>query len=279
MERKKEVKKNVFILGIGSDIGAQLALRYLNQGYAVMGTYRHRGSVRSLAQKGICLFQCDVAKKPEIKECINKIKKTAKPWDIFISCVGTMEPIGKFFDVNFNEWENSIIVNSTSQLRFLHELYPYRRKNTLNHVVFFAGGGTNNPFTNYSAYCVSKIMLIKMCELLDDENNDLHTFIVGPGVVKTKIHAETLRNRLAAGSNYSRTKQFLKSNILGTDYKDIFDCINWCIDQGREVSGGRNFSVVHDAWKKRGESFVRQLRADSNKFKLRRFKNSNNKGG
>ena len=30
---------------------------------------------------------------------------------------------------------------------------------------YSAGGGTNNPFTNYSAYCVSKIALIKMCEL------------------------------------------------------------------------------------------------------------------
>ncbi len=274
MARKNAVKKNVFILGIGSDIGAQLADRYLEQGYTVMGSYRSRSSVKSLIHRNICLFKCDIGKRLEIRRCVDKIKKTANPWDIFISCAGTMDPIGRFFNINFEEWENSIIVNSISQLRFLHGLYPHRRKRSLNQVVFFAGGGTNNPFTNYSAYCLSKIMLIKMCELLDDENKNLNVFIVGPGVVKTKIHIETLQSHSLAGSNYARTKQFLESNNPGTDHQDIFDCINWCIEQGRQVSGGRNFSVVHDLWQKSGESLAQQLRADTNKFKLRRFKNS-----
>ncbi len=51
-----------------------------------------------------------------------------------------------------------------------------------------AGGGTNNPFTNYSAYCVAKIALIKMTELLDDEEKKLNIFIIGPGFVRTRIH-------------------------------------------------------------------------------------------
>lgn len=274
MAGKCSVAKNVFILGIGSDIGVQLANRYLEQGYRVFGTYRHRDSVKSLSGKGIYFFQCDTGNSSKIRECVTKIKKAAKPWDIFISCVGTMEPIGKFFEVDFDEWESSVIINSISQLRFLYELYPLRRKGSLKHVVFFAGGGTNNPFTNYSAYCASKIMLIKMCELLNDENKDLNAFIIGPGWVRTKIHAQTLRSRAAAGASFDRTKQFLESNNPGTDYRDIFDCINWCIKQGRQVSGGRNFSVVHDLWRKGGRILVQQLRADSDKFKLRRFKNN-----
>lgn len=274
MAEKRAKIKNIFILGIGSDIGLALARYYLNRGDQVFGAYRSSSSIKSISViKNIRLFKCGLGNKSGIRKCVVKYKTLGRPWDIFISCVGTMEPIGNFFKVNFDEWEKSVIVNSTAQLRFLHGLYPYRRKNSLNHAVFFAGGGTNNPFTNYSAYCASKIMLIKMCELLDDENKDLNTFIVGPGWVRTKIHAQTLQSRLA-GSNYVRTKQFLKSDIPGTDYRDIFDCINWCIDQGRQVSGGRNFSVVHDAWQKKEKSLARQLRADPNKFKLRRFKNN-----
>jgi len=275
MANRKIKNKNIFILGVGSDIGAALAKYYINQGHQVFGTYRTASSIKSIsASKNIHLFKCDLADKSGIKKCADKYKALGKPWEIFISCAGTMEPIGKFFKVDFDEWENSVIVNSTAQLRFLHELYPCRRKNSLDHVVFFAGGGTNNPFTNYSAYCVSKIMLIKMCELLDDENKDLNTFIIGPGWVRTKIHTETLQSRLAAGSSYGKTKQFLKSSAPGTDYQDIFDCINWCINQGRRVAGGRNFSVVYDAWQNKGKSLAGQLRADPDKFKLRRFKNN-----
>jgi len=185
-----------------------------------------------------------------------------------------MEPIGKFFKCDFDTWEQSIRVNSTAQLRLLHEIYPLRRKGSTCHVVFFAGGGTNNPFTNYSAYCAAKIMLIKICELLDDENKDLNVFIIGPGWVRTKIHNQTLNSRSAAGRNYERTLEFIRSKNNGTDYKDIYDCINWCIAQGRAVSGGRNFSVAHDIWHNGGKALARQLRATHDKFKLRRFKNN-----
>ena len=143
----------------------------------------------------------------------------------------------------------------------------------MSHVVFFAGGGTNNPFTNYSAYCVSKILLIKMCELLDDENTDLNVFIVGPGWVRTKIHDQTLDNPKGAGNSYERTLEFLESEGSGTSYEDIYDCINWCIAKGRDVAGGRNFSVVYDTWRQGGEQLAEQLRGDSDKFKLRRFGN------
>jgi len=112
-----------------------------------------------------------------------------------------------------------------------------------------------------------------MCELLDDENENLNAFILGPGWVRTKIHEQTLQSGLA-GVNYKRTREFLESDIPGTDYRDIFGCINWCIDNGRQVAGGRNFSVVHDLWKKKGKFLAQQLRADPDKFKLRRFKNS-----
>lgn len=266
--------KSVFILGIGSDIGKALAERYLSEGCAVAGTYRHRSSVRGFVSKhDIRVFECELSDKNSIAEFIKKYKRSAAPWDIFISCVGSMEPIGKFFECDFDRWEGAVITNSLAQLRILREIYPYRRKKRLCHVAFFAGGGTNNPFSNYSAYCASKILLIKMCELLDDENRDLNAFIIGPGWVRTKIHDQTISSRSSAGGNYSRTLEFLNSDQPGTSHDDIYDCINWCIEKGKCVSGGRNFSVVHDKWKGGGRRLSRQLRGDVNKFKLRRFKN------
>jgi len=274
MQNQRVLAKNIFILGIGSDIGKRLAERYLLLGHSVVGTYRHKISINDLTNMGsLKLIKCDLVNKISTRACLQEYKMINRPWDIFISCVGTMEPIGKFFNSDFSKWEKSVILNSLSQLRFLHDLYPYRRKNKVSHVVFFAGGGTNSPFTNYSAYCVSKIMLIKMCELLDDENKDLNAFIVGPGWVRTKIHAQTLHSRWIAGANYARTKEFLRSKNPGTDYQDIFDCINWCIEQGRDACGGRNFSVIHDQWRKKSLNLAKKLRAYPDKFKLRRFKN------
>ncbi len=266
--------KRVFILGASSDIGKALLVRYLQAGCQVGGTYRNLAAVDDLKnRRDLYLYYCSLNDAAGIAEAVRSFVGQVGGWDTFISSIGTEEPIGRFFDCNFDEWESSVVVNSTAQLRVLHQLYPYRCKGETCNVVFFAGGGTNNPFPSYSAYCISKILLIKMCELLDDENKDLNVFILGPGFVRTKIHKQTLDHRAVAGQNYERTVQFLRPDNPGTSFDDIYECINWAIGQGREVAGGRNFSVVHDPWRQAGARLVEQLRGDSNKFKLRRFGN------
>jgi len=271
--------RNVFILGLSSDIGRALADKYVRDGYKVFGTYRQKNfSQNNFINSCIELFNCDISDKDSIESTIKKYKSVSSPWNIFISCIGSLEPVGGFFACDFDEWEKSIIINSLAQLRFLHEIYPLRKKNEVSNVVFFAGGGTNSPFTNYSAYCLAKIMLIKICELLDDENNDLNAFIIGPGWVRTKIHKQTIDNHLSAGNNFHKTMKFLNSKNKGTSFEDIYNCINWCITMGKDAAGGRNFSIVHDPWQNGGKKLAEQLRRDINKFKLRRYGNLS-KGG
>lgn len=266
-------QETVFILGISSDIGMALAERYLKEGYFVVGTYRNKVNFPPTVGQ-VHLLPCDIGSPDSINQAVAAYARLGKPWEIFISAVGTEEPIGQFFDCDFNAWEQSVMVNSTAQLRALHALYSQRRRGRVAQVVFFAGGGTNNAFANYSAYCVSKIVLIKMCELLADESPDLNVFILGPGFVRTKIHQQTLNNRMAAGSNYDKTLAFLTAETPGTSHDDIYRCVNWCVAQGREIAGGRNFSIVHDPWREPGERLVDQLRTDVNKFKLRRHRNA-----
>jgi len=81
-----------------------------------------------------------------------------------------------------------VIVNSIAQLRFLHGIYPYRRKSLGKpRGIFCRGGKRIILLPIIPAYCVPKDpCVIKMCELLDDENKDLNAFIIGPGWVRTK---------------------------------------------------------------------------------------------
>ena len=259
--------KTIIILGINADIGKNLANLFITDGYKVIGTYRKKKPV-NLAKADI--YKCDLTKKKDIIKFIANLKKKKISWDIIFSSVGTSEPISKFFDTNFDKWRESINVNFISQLEVIHSLYKLR-SNYKNSIILMAGGGTNNPFTNYSAYCVSKIALIKMCELIDDEYKNINTFIIGPGFTKTKTHLETLKAGKKAGKNYLRVKKFLKSSNQGTSFKKIYECILWGIKQGRKIVGGRNVSVVHDKWGT--ENLKTKLLNDRNKYKLRRFKN------
>ena len=266
---------NVFVLSASADIGCALAGFYADDGWNVVGTYRSPAGVATLAGRpNVTLLSCDVASPDSLRAAVDDYRRLNRPWDVFVSAVGQLDPIGPWTSLDFDAWEQSVIVNSTGQLRALHALYPLRRTGREVHAAFFAGGGTNNPLTNYSAYCVSKILLIKMCELLHDEVADLNAFIMGPGFLPTKIHRQTLEHEEAAGPGYAKTLEFYRHADRSATYRKIYECLTWCVAQGRTVVGGRNIAVEHDAWKDRGSALAEALRDDPDKFRLRRAWNA-----
>jgi len=245
----------VFIAGISSDIGRELALLYSARSHRVLGTFRTAAHVEPLRDRqGVDLVSCDVAKPDSIRSAVDRLKTVDKPWDTFIGAVGQLDP------------------NSVGQLRLLREIYPLRRRDTLAKVAFLVGGGINGPFRNYSAYCLGKILLVKACELLHDEAPDVHAVAIGTGWVDTKIHRQTLEAGERAGDNYRQTAEFLEAAQPGTGCTDILACMDWCFGQDRAVTGGRNFSVVHDSWKQEAGLGTSLLR-DPDKYKLRRSGN------
>ncbi|MEA1960387.1 MAG: SDR family oxidoreductase, partial [Bacillota bacterium] len=248
--------------------------RWLIKGWDVLGTYRTKSQgVNKLGDMGAKLVYCDLGQTDSLSQACDELRRLCSQWDVLILCPGTQEPINLFSDCNFEEWEKSIKVNFSSQLRIVHELLPIRNMtNSLGPIVlFFAGGGTNNATINYSAYTISKIGLIKMTELLDAEITDTRFAIVGPGWVKTKIHKSTLSAGSKAGDNYDKTRNMLVSKKC-TPMEDVLDCCDWIIDSPKEIISGRNFSTVFDLWG--SDALALKLIEDSNMYKLRRSGNN-----
>jgi short-subunit dehydrogenase len=261
------------IISISSDIGFYLAKDWLNLGVQVSGTYRTwSNKCDELLKLGAKLIQCDLGDIKSIDDSIRELNKNNK-WDDLIVATGSQEPIGNFSDCNIEVWSNSIDVNFTSQIRFIHGLLPNRNleDSCVPSVLMFAGGGTNSATIDYSAYTISKIASIKMIELLDAEINDTTFSILGPGWVKTKIHDATLQSKEVAGDNYFKTLDMLdKNGEKCNPMEDVINCCNWILSSDRELVGGRNFSLVFDPWDSKE---IEKIRDDSNNFKLRRFGN------
>ncbi len=244
--------------------------RYLRQGTEVLGTYRTRSAqVVELESSGARMLALDVDSPAQVQAFAAEVYESGFRWDALVSAPGLLAPIGPFFETVFGVWERSVITNSTAQLRALHALHASRNRDGVANVIFFAGGGTNGPMDNYSAYCLGKLALIKMTELLHSENPDLQVSIIGTGWVNTKIHQQTLAAGAAAGANLDKTRAFMTSDeAAGTSLERVATCVDWCLNAPRAAVGGRNFSLVHDRWEDPG--FIAALEAEPDSYKLRR---------
>ena len=269
----KKEERSAIIISASSDIGTAMSQRRVARGWDTFGTYRTRSqAVDELENEGIKLVYCDLSDLTSIRDACSNLRVLCPQWDVLVMCPGTQDPVGPFVECGFDEWEESVRVNFTSRMRIIHELLPSRRVNsTLGPcVLLFAGPGTNNAPVNYSAYIVSKIALIKMCELLDAEIPDTRFVIAGPGWVKTKTHNSTLRAGKRAGANYQRTIEKLAGNEC-TPMEQILDCCDWLVNTPRKLISGRNFSVVFDKWET--EELAKMLAKEFNMYKLRRYGN------
>lgn len=251
-----------------------MCLRWRRYGWTVFGTYRTPSAqIDELRKAGVTLSSCDVRDRASIQSTCASLREQCEAWDVLVLAPGRQEPVGPFAVTPFDEWEEGIHVNFLGQLRVIHELLPTRRRNTERPpcVALFAGGGTNNAVLSYSSYTVSKIALIKMCELLDAELGDTRFVIIGPGWVKTKIHQPTLSaGEALAGDNYQKTLAKLAGDEC-TTMDRILDCFDWAITTPCNAVSGRNFSVVFDPWGK--EALEEELRRDPHMYKLRRWRN------
>lgn len=262
------------IVSATSGIGEELCKSWAKKGWKVFGTYRSRSSsVETLEHEyGITLVPCDLASISSIQNACNQLKLIGAGWDVLVFAAGTLDPIGPFETVDFEEWEKSLQINFIQQIRILHTLLSVRNKNSQKaSVLFFAGGGANNAVVNYSSYAISKISLTKMCEFLDAEIADTNFSIVGPGWVKTKIHESTIKaGRDRAGINFDKTKDRLE----GADWVHmdrVIECCTWIVTTQSNGVKGRNFSVAHDYFGTR--ELEKALENDPDMYKLRRDKN------
>jgi NAD(P)-dependent dehydrogenase (short-subunit alcohol dehydrogenase family) len=271
-------KPHALVVSGSSDIGARLIDHWINLGWTISATYRRMSSgVRALQERGAEFYQLDLSDASAVNAYTEALRREARPWNIFMTCPATMEPIAPFLECRFSAWERSFALNFTRQAQILHAALPLRRSDAdqLPIVILWAGPGTNNAPPNYSAEIVAKIAQIKLCEILDAEISDCRFVILGPGWVATKIHQETLSARQSAGANFERTKMKLGGTEC-TPMERITGFVDWAISQPKHVVSGRNFSIVNDIWG--DERLALKLATTPDAFKLRRFLNDWNGG-
>ena len=255
----------ILLIGVTSGIGSALAKHLISLSYNVVGTARQNHVSKDYS---FTILPLDLSCRVSIDNFVEVFSKDYV-WQKIIFCPAVMTPIGPFQSVNINDWLSTFEINFLNQVYLLHSLIScYCGSNP--QVLFFAGGGTNSAPKNYSAYILSKISLIKLVELLNEEIQDVSFSILGPGWVNTKIHNQSLTSNLSDLDSYHETKRRLEHSDF-IPMHEVISSIMWIFSQDKTVVGGRNFSTAHDPFD--SNELPNTLVSNPDVFKLRRHGN------
>ena len=188
--------QTALITGVGKGIGKALAIKFLNEGYAVIGT--SIGGILDYSNKNLRVFTLDLRLTESIAEAVSNTAKIGTKIDFVINNAGVL----------LDEEENAVIpeklrqtleVNLIGSADFTERILPFVKPG--GHIIFISStagsiertGQALNHWPNlYPAYKISKaaINMYMRTLALRLKAQNIVVSSVHPGWVKTEMGGE-----------------------------------------------------------------------------------------
>jgi 3-oxoacyl-[acyl-carrier protein] reductase len=258
--------KNVIITGATSGFGLKIAENFINSGASVSICGRNHEKLISAKDyledilkkaptpekdQSILFFQTDVSKEDEFKNLINTTIEHFGKVDALINNAGIYGPIGKLEDLSSDKWISTFETNLFSIFYGCKYILPHFKENNYGKIINVSGG-REKPFPRFTSYAVSKTAIIKLTEVLAEENKDYNIFInsMSPGGLDTNMLDELLAYdpKIVGEDIY---QEFVKMKNDGGKDPNIGAslCAYLVSDYGDNITG-KYISAIHDNWKK-----------------------------
>ena len=132
-------------------------------------------------------FKRHITNPRQIKAFIAHLKKRRVRWDRLVCSVGSLLPAQDFFECDFDQWQDSVLVNAIRPLRLVPGWTLSIKKQRGPNCIFcwWCGQWCGGPF-------------VRLCDFQDHADKDdgiyrcgifrfdLHVSIIGPGMDKDK---------------------------------------------------------------------------------------------
>jgi NAD(P)-dependent dehydrogenase (short-subunit alcohol dehydrogenase family) len=205
--------KVVLITGAGRGIGRGIALQYAYAGVARLILCARTGKELDEVESRIHEIDDNVEVRKEVVDVTNveevlalaeKIKKgkDGGRLDVLVNNAGTSCPWVPITDVDAKDWWNTLEVNLRGPFNFLHAFLPLltataEKYKTGVNVVNVTSIGAHIVSPGASAYQISKLAVLRLCESVDTEfgKKGVQSVGVHPGGVLTSLseQEESLR--------------------------------------------------------------------------------------
>ena len=200
--------KNVLITGTSSGLGKALAHRYGITGSSVYGISRDQSKVDGFVHH----IECDIEKVYEISFKLSSLLKTVKDIDIVFLNAGVLGEIEYLNKVGIDELERVFTINTWANKMILDYLITNNIK--VKQVVAISSGASQETYTGWGAYSISKAALNMMMKVYAEEQPDIHFLSLSPGPVDTPM--QDFINENIDGNKFKWKKKFSDMKVNNT---------------------------------------------------------------
>ena len=189
-EAKGSTGRTVLITGANRGIGLELARQYAAAGWRVIGTARKPDAASELRELDASIVQLDVTDASSVERMAQDL--TGTPIDLLINNAGIQPLMWTLEEVDFDDFERALAVNTVGPVRVTRALLPHLRAGTLRRIVNVTTNLSSiaeNTEGGFYGYRESKAALNMFTKSLaaDLGEEGFVCIVLHPGWVKTDL--------------------------------------------------------------------------------------------
>ncbi|MFD3851722.1 SDR family NAD(P)-dependent oxidoreductase [Streptomyces microflavus] len=184
------------VTGASRGIGRRLSLRLANEGFSLGLISRKENDCNEVAEEckalgvDVEVYPLDVRDRAETQKTVSATIRRFGKIDLLINNAAVVESAGSpLWETHPDEWVKIIETNLLGPYFLNRYVVPGMISSRRGRVIHLSTNAVTLGRPDYSAYCTSKIGLLRMSELLNARSSryEVFSFDITPGVVMTDM--------------------------------------------------------------------------------------------
>ena len=195
------------ITGAGRGIGRAIALAYAKEGARLALAARTLSELEETANQAeslgaaTCVIPTDISDQVQAEDMVRQTLDRYSTIDILVNNAAVVGPVGPLWENDVSSWIQTIQVNLIGTFLCCWAVLPVMLRQNRGKIINMSGGGGAFAYRHMSAYCATKVAIVRLTECLSLElaGKNVQVNLMRPGAINTRGLQELLTGFKEAG--------------------------------------------------------------------------------
>ena len=246
--------KVAVVTGAGRGIGRVIAVAFAREGARVVVAARNEAeleqTVAAVSEAGglAIAVPTDVTDHAQVERLAAAAVERFGRIDVLVNNAGISGPLGPLETNDVAAWVDTVNVNLTGTFLCCRAAIPVMLRQEAGRIINLSGAGAANAWSNMSAYCSSKVAVVRLTEVLAQEldGKGITVNALGPGSVHTTMWDKMTEEAAEVGATFIHETGLRVTSGGGASIDECAELAVWLASEESGALSGRLISAATD---------------------------------